>query len=83
MAIPVYIIADNIISPLGNTSRENYDRVVKGETGISLVNDPDLSPTSFYASKIDSLPGTGDGLTRLDLYSFHPRGYYGCGFATE
>jgi 3-oxoacyl-[acyl-carrier-protein] synthase-1 len=66
MAIPVYIIADNIISPLGNTSRENYDRVVKGETGISLVNDPDLSPTSFYASKIDSLPGTGDGLTRLE-----------------
>ncbi|MBS1592972.1 MAG: beta-ketoacyl synthase [Bacteroidetes bacterium] len=58
MSSPVYIVADNVISPLGTTSAENYARVSAGDTGISLVDDAGLSPVPVYAARINdsSLP---------------------------
>ncbi|MCW3125493.1 MAG: Beta-ketoacyl synthase [Bacteroidetes bacterium] len=69
MPTPVYIISDNVISPLGNTSQENYERIVNGETGISQVNDLSLSPIPFYASKIndDKLPVLDGPFTRFEM----------------
>jgi 3-oxoacyl-[acyl-carrier-protein] synthase-1 len=47
---PVYTIADNILSPLGFTTRENF-RNLKGQlTGIKKHDDPALSPVPFQAS---------------------------------
>ena len=52
MSQQVYIIGDNIISPLGQTSEENYQRVVRRETGITRIEDPALSSTPFYGARI-------------------------------
>lgn len=68
MSLPVYIIADNVISPLGATSEECYTRVRSGESGISLVEDTALSPTPFYAARIDDtkLPELEGAHTRFE-----------------
>jgi 3-oxoacyl-[acyl-carrier-protein] synthase-1 len=47
-----YIISDNIISPLGFTTSDNFKEVIKGHSGISLVDDPLLSPAPVYAARI-------------------------------
>jgi 3-oxoacyl-[acyl-carrier-protein] synthase I len=49
----VFAVADNIISSLGFTSKENFNAVINHVSGIRLVNNPDLSPTPFYASDIN------------------------------
>ena len=50
-----YIVSDNIISPLGTTTAENFENVVQGKSGIKLI-DSDLSSTgSFYASAISDV----------------------------
>ena len=48
--MPVYIIADNIVSPLGNTTGENFDALVQGQSGIQLHNIPAIHNQPFYAS---------------------------------
>lgn len=47
---PVYIAADNIISPMGNTTARNMEQLKKGVSGIAEHNNIKISPTSFYAS---------------------------------
>ena len=47
-----YIISDNIISPLGCTTAENFDKASKLESGISLINSGLYSSASIYASGI-------------------------------
>jgi 3-oxoacyl-[acyl-carrier-protein] synthase-1 len=50
-----YIISDNVISPLGSTSTENFDNIVKGKSGIELINNG-LSPDrAVYASGMGEL----------------------------
>lgn len=51
--INVFIIADNIYSPLGFTSAENYNQLVNNVTGIKKQDDPLLSAEPFYASLFD------------------------------
>jgi 3-oxoacyl-[acyl-carrier-protein] synthase I len=46
----VYIVADNIVSPLGDTTAENFYRLTKGDSGIAPHFDETLSHTAFYAS---------------------------------
>lgn len=74
MSSPVYIVADNVISPLGNTSAVNYARVYAGDSGISLVDDAGLSPVPVYAARINdsSLPhveGSAPRFERLCMLS--------------
>lgn len=64
---PVYIVSDNITSPLGNTSEENFKQVKAGTTGIRLINNPVLSPEPFYASLFKEVPSTGN-YTRFEHY---------------
>ena len=46
---PVFIISDNIVSPIGLTSNENFDLLKKGISGIQLHHTA-ISPEPFYAS---------------------------------
>jgi 3-oxoacyl-[acyl-carrier-protein] synthase-1 len=49
----VYVVADNIVSPLGRTTEENFANVSKGQSGIKLHDQPSLSATPFYASMMN------------------------------
>lgn len=50
---PVYIASDNIITSLGFSTKENCDQIKSGVTGLTKIDDLSLSPTPFYASRID------------------------------
>jgi 3-oxoacyl-[acyl-carrier-protein] synthase I len=70
----VYFIADNITSPLGFSSKENFDALLSGQTGIKQVNDKNIYPEPFQASLINSEKlnaqfsafGEKDKFTRLE-----------------
>ncbi len=49
-----YFIADNIISSLGFNTEENLCAIEKQTTGISLIENKELSDNPFYASIIDA-----------------------------
>lgn len=46
----VYVVADNILSPLGRTTEENFANVRSGLSGIRLHDDLTMSAAPFYAS---------------------------------
>ncbi len=48
-----YIAADNIISPLGFTSEENFEQLKKMQTGIRKISDPIYSQTPVYAALVN------------------------------
>jgi 3-oxoacyl-[acyl-carrier-protein] synthase-1 len=48
--MPVYIIADNIISPLGNTTEKNFSELLKGNSGIRQHEITAVHDKPFYAS---------------------------------
>jgi 3-oxoacyl-[acyl-carrier-protein] synthase I len=49
-----YVIADNIISPLGFTSEENFEHLLKMETGVKCWEHSTLSNDPVCAALIDS-----------------------------
>ena len=50
MTKEVFVVGDNIISPLGNTTAENMDGLRSNRSGIALHDNKNLSTTPFYAS---------------------------------
>lgn len=48
-----FFISDNIISPLGFTTAENFENLIKGVNGISKITDSLLYPEPFPASLIN------------------------------
>lgn len=50
----VYIVSDNIVSPLGATTEENFSQLIKNISGIQLHDDRSLSDEPFYASLFNS-----------------------------
>ncbi|GAA4083776.1 beta-ketoacyl-[acyl-carrier-protein] synthase family protein [Mucilaginibacter panaciglaebae] len=46
----VYIVADNIYSPIGTTTAQNFERIKQGISGIQRHQDEAISDTDFYAS---------------------------------
>jgi 3-oxoacyl-[acyl-carrier-protein] synthase-1 len=48
----IYTGADNIITSLGFTSRENFLRIRSGKTGIETWNDSELYPGTIAASRL-------------------------------
>ncbi len=46
----VYIVADNIYSPVGNTTDENFERVKQGVSGIKKHNNPALADEDIHVS---------------------------------
>lgn len=53
MKYETYIAADNIISPLGFTSEENFDQLKQMRTGVHRHATGPYSPEPFYAAAID------------------------------
>ncbi|MEO5889914.1 MAG: beta-ketoacyl synthase N-terminal-like domain-containing protein [Ferruginibacter sp.] len=53
----VFIVADNIISPLGRTTEENFSSLKNGRSGIQEQHNPAMSDHPFYASLLND----GDG----------------------
>lgn len=49
----VYVIADNIFSPLGNTSAENFEKLKAGQSGIKKQPVSAISDVPFYAALFD------------------------------
>ncbi|MET0298725.1 MAG: beta-ketoacyl synthase N-terminal-like domain-containing protein [Flavitalea sp.] len=50
----VYSIADNIISPLGTTTGENFQSLQKDKTGIRKFESGAMSPQPFHAALFES-----------------------------
>src|ERR1700743_2942311 len=49
----VFIVSDNILSPLGATTAENFTQLRKTMSGIKLHDDRNISPEPFHASLFD------------------------------
>ena len=64
----VYIVSDNILSPVGNTSEANFKNLCDGISGIRLRNDAALSDQPVYASLFDDLSFSkaGDSYTKFE-----------------
>ena len=50
----VYVAADNIVSPLGFTSAENFECLKNMQTGVRLLEHSDISSEPVHASVIDN-----------------------------
>ncbi len=46
----IFIASDNILSPIGSTTAENFSQLTKNISGIQLHNDPLMSDEPFYAA---------------------------------
>src|SRR5882762_8943729 len=56
----VFVVSDNILSPLGTTTAENFMQLTKAVSGIQRQDDPGLCAEPFYASLFTNkhfLPG--------------------------
>lgn len=49
-----FFIADNIISPLGFTTADNFQSLKEGLVGIDIINDTEIYPEAFPAAMIRS-----------------------------
>lgn len=61
----VWYIADEMITPLGLTSQDNYDQVLAGNSGITQINSREFGSNEFYASVIKSLKSSS-GQSRFE-----------------
>jgi 3-oxoacyl-[acyl-carrier-protein] synthase-1 len=52
--LTTFVIADNIISPLGFTSAENFDRLKKMETGVRRLEGSEISREPVCVAMIDA-----------------------------
>jgi 3-oxoacyl-[acyl-carrier-protein] synthase I len=58
----VFVISDNILSPLGATTADNFAQLQKTVSGIKLHDDPAMSANPFYASLFATGAGNTDHL---------------------
>lgn len=49
----VFIVADNIISPLGNATTENFSKLVKNISAVTQHNNKQIDNKPFFASLFD------------------------------
>jgi len=49
----VFVVAENILSPLGKTTAENFVQLKNNISGVKRHDDKTLSPTPFFASLFD------------------------------
>jgi 3-oxoacyl-[acyl-carrier-protein] synthase-1 len=52
----IWMAASSVVSPLGLSTAENYENLRAGNSGITLIDDLNLSPVPFYAGIINELP---------------------------
>ena len=49
----VFVVADNVLSPLGRTTAENFDQLKRSMTSVQQHHAPAISIQPFYASLFD------------------------------
>jgi 3-oxoacyl-[acyl-carrier-protein] synthase-1 len=49
----VFVVADNVLSPIGKTTAENFLNLSKGISGVKRHDDTGISANPFYASLFD------------------------------
>jgi len=49
----VFVVADNVLTPLGKTTAENFDNLKQSISAVKQHNDANISLQSFYASVFD------------------------------
>ena len=64
----VFIIADNIFSPLGISSAENFAQLKKSVSGVKKHDDATMSEQPFYASLFDKKDTLLNDDTKNKLY---------------
>ena len=66
----VFVVADNILSPIGKTTAENFDRLSDNVSGVMEHDDPAISSRPFYASIFDKseafIEGNQTGFTKFE-----------------
>jgi 3-oxoacyl-[acyl-carrier-protein] synthase-1 len=62
----VFVVADNIVSPLGGSTAANFGHLKRGHSGVILHEDAALSAEPFYASLFDQIPGVPSALTSFE-----------------
>jgi 3-oxoacyl-[acyl-carrier-protein] synthase-1 len=50
MGKDVFVVGDNVLSPVGKTTLENFDQLKKNVSGVKEQNKPTISSKSFFAS---------------------------------
>jgi 3-oxoacyl-[acyl-carrier-protein] synthase-1 len=63
----VWIVSDCIFSPLGNTTRETFDNVVSGNSGVCQFDDSDLDVKGFWGARIKEFVSY-PGATRFETF---------------
>lgn len=53
----VFVVSDNILSPLGLTTAENFEQLTNNVSGIKEHDEPNMSTHPFYASLFDKNDG--------------------------
>lgn len=66
----VWVAADTIVSPLGNSGDENFAQLKKGLSGVTLLDDPSLTAIPVQVGKISSIGSTPE-LTRFETMSLN------------
>ena len=58
----IFVVSENIFSPLGLTTSENFRKLRQNISGIQLHDAGNMGPQAFYASLFskDLFPGSGD-----------------------
>ncbi len=49
----IFVVADNIVSPLGKTTAENFSLLREGIAGVRRQNRPEMADQPFYAALFD------------------------------
>ncbi|HTN05838.1 beta-ketoacyl-[acyl-carrier-protein] synthase family protein [Agriterribacter sp.] len=65
---PVFIIADNIVSPIALTANENFDLLKAGVSGIQLHHTT-IAPEPFYAALFNEDAGFTASVNNADAYT--------------
>ncbi len=62
----VFVAADNIVSPLGADTAENFSRLKEGLSGVQRHDRPAMSDGPFYASLFEAAQFSGAVLTKFE-----------------
>ena len=69
MQDPIYILADNIISPLGNTTQENFFQIGEGKSSIQEYKHPQIGKyvaSCFHAERYHFSDCSAKGFTPIE-----------------
>lgn len=69
----VYTHANNIFSPLGSNTLQNFEALLAGRSGIQLFNQANIHPEPFYAALITDIPviAGAEDLSRFERLLIH------------